>query len=751
MKFVRLLNLILLAALLSACVTATPSGNGTSNPTGELPTPVIAVTPAPSAEAAVRAFLDAYNNGEYSGMYAMLTKVSQASVTAESFVKQYTDAINNLSLARLEYAIRATNTNPDAAEVGAHVIYHTVIVGDLERDLTFKLTREDGGWKIDWNDGLILPDMAGGKKLAMNYTTPKRGDINDINGNPIAKENTVVAIGIQPGLLNEDNESEVLVTLSQLMGKPVEVIQGSYANAQPDWYVPVGEISGETYEKNKNHIDNLPVLKTIYDARYYYFDGIAPHAVGYVQSLTKEEVDAYRKQGYSLGAVIGRKGIEKTYESELAGRNGGDLYLQDVDGALTLLAHSDPYPGSSITLTIDRDFQRQVQDALVGVRGAAVVIERNTGRILAIASAPAYDPNVLNFNNPNIQMLNDPSYMADDPLFNRAAAGTYPLGSVFKIITLSAALQSGSFKPTDTLNCQYEWNGLSDRTRYDWTWDHYQDELANTGEGKTQPSGKLTLLEGLMRSCNPWFWEIGKTLYDQGKTTAVSDMALGFGLGNKTGIGVIDEAPGTISAPVDVFQAVNEAIGQDPVTVTPLQVARFVAAVGNGGTLYRPQLIEKIQPAIGDPVQMFSPDAQGTLPLSAENLKLLQEAMRSVVANSRGTGHRLSNFTFPIYGKTGTAETGAIPHAWFAGYTDVQNQNKPDIAIAVFVENQGEGSQWALPIFGRIVELYFYGAPRRIYPWESKFGVTAEPTDIVTATPSEAPTEEPTPEPTATP
>jgi cell division protein FtsI/penicillin-binding protein 2 len=752
MKLARLLNMIFLAALLAACVS-TPGGNGTSAPNGGLPTPPAQITPAPSAQAAVLAFIDAWNNNDYQSMYAMLTKDSQSSIKVEDFETQYRDATNAMSLKTLEYSVRSTNTNPDDAEVNIHAIYHTVIIGDLERDTTFKLVREGAGWKVKWDSSLIFPDLAGGKKLLMNYQTPKRGDIYDRNGNPIATDDTVVALGLRPGSITADIEPTLLQVLSNLTGKPAPAIQGLYAFAQPDWYIPVGEISGDTYAKNQGVLDGLTnygLLINTFEARYYYGDGVAPHAVGYVQALSKDDIDNgnYLRQGYSRAAMIGKSGIEASEESVLAGKTGGQLYVQDPDGTNNLIAQSDPQPGGSVYMTFDRDIQKQVQDALAGFKAAAVVIERDTGRVLALASAPAVDPNIFALGNPNVNVLNDANYMGDNPFFDRAAEGTYPLGSVFKIITISAAMQSGAFKPTDTLDCQYEWDGLSDHPRYDWTWDHYQQELAATGEGKTQPSGVLTLLQGLMRSCNPWFWQIGKTLYDLGKTTAISDMATGFGLGKPTGITGINESPGTISAPVDVYQAVNEAIGQDPVTVTPLQVARFVAAVGNGGTLYRPQLIEKIQPLIGDPTDIFQPDPQSKLPLSAENLKYLQEAMRSVITNSRGTGHRLNNLGLAIYGKTGTAQTGGDPHAWFAGYTDVRNPNKPDIAIAVFVENQGEGSQWALPIFQRIVEIYFYGAPQHFYPWESAFGVTREPTE----TPApETPTEEATPEPSATP
>ena len=162
-----------------------------------------------------------------------------------------------------------------------------------------------------------------------------------------------------------------------------------------------------------------------------------------------------------------------------------------------------------------------------------------------------------------------------------------------------------------------------------------------------------------MRSCNPWFWQIGKTLYDAGMTTDIANMARAFGLGSKTGI-EIPESAGTIDDPGEQIAAVNQAIGQGDVLVTPLQVARFIAAIGNGGTLFRPQIIERITNVSGQDTQVFKPEAQGTLPISPENLDVIQGAMRDVVSNPRGTAYyRLNSMRVPVYGKTGTAETSA--------------------------------------------------------------------------------------------
>jgi penicillin-binding protein 2 len=204
----------------------------------------------------------------------------------------------------------------------------------------------------------------------------------------------------------------------------------------------------------------------------------------------------------------------------------------------------------------------------------------------------------------------------------------------------------------------------------------------------------------------------------------------------------LTEESGSIPDATSARDAVQMAIGQGAMLVTPLQVARFVAAVGNGGTLYRPQMVEKITSIDGIESYVFTPEAQGTLPIKSETLKDVQAAMRMVIYDKRGTAfYSLANVGYKVAGKTGTATTptgGGNSHAWFAGFTEENNPSKPDIAIAIILENAGEGSEMAAPIFRRIVQLYFSDMknPGRTLPWEASPYVIATPTSPVTDTPA---------------
>ena len=733
MKTVRLLNLLLILGLLTAC-----AGGFTKTP-AQLPTVPVNITPAPSADTALRGFLDAMLVEDYPMMYSFITQAVRNTISETDFAKRYTDDLNAMSAKTVEYNIESTLTSPQSSQAAFQIVYHTVLFGDIQRDFKTTLVLENGEWRFQWDDGLILPELAGGKRLITSYTTPARGDIYDRNGNPIAIQTNVIALGLIAGAVTPDMEDAVINTLSHLTGVRAADIRYNYENYTAGNYVPVGEATADAVNAS-GILGFSGVSGTPYtNSSRFYEPNAAPNTVGYTLFISAEELNAYRRLGYSGAERVGVEGIEKWGEDYLHGRNGATLYIAASDGTYgTALANVDAQPASSITLTIDEDLQAQAQAAMDGLPGAIVVMEMNTGRVLAMVSSPGFDPNWYDLN--NINGVNGP-YAAQQDTLNRATQGTYPLGSVFKIITMAAALDSGVFTPDTTYQCTYAFTDIPGHTLYDWTYEYCNNQKAQTGKDTCPswpPSGLLTLTQGLMRSCDPWFYHIGYDLFNLGKGNLISDMAKSFGLGAATGIEQVAEANGNIPDPADGLQATSIAIGQSDVQVTPLQVARYVAAVGNGGTLYRPQLVESIQPGSGSPIQVFKPDASSTLPLSQANLQAIQNAMRSVVQDSRGTAYaRFTGFAIPIAAKTGTAESGATdPHAWFAGYSLAGKTDKPDIAVAVLVNNQGEGATWAAPIFRRVMEIYFNGRPQTAYPWESSFGVVNPDYGVITPTPT---------------
>ena len=728
----KLISKWLIPLLLAAMVLTSCSGVGKP-----LPTPKISVTTVPETKSTAQLYLSAWEKEDYVTMYNLLSTKSQAGLKQEDFSKIYQDSLTSLTSQSLKTEILHDSINITTAQVDYQSVFQTALFGEFTRTNQMNLALENGSWKIVWDTGLILPELKGGNKLALDLRAQPRGNILDRKGEPIVAQSQAYALGIIPGQISTGQEGQLLYQLSQLTGKPTETIKALYENVGLDWYVPVGEATADDVNAKWNILTGLGgLVMTKFESRYYYDDGVAPQAVGYALGINKDQLDEYKRKGYLGDEKVGQAGLEKYADEALAGKPSASLYVTDPNGQIvTKLNQSDPKPAQNITTTLDRELQVGAQQAISGFRGAIVVMELETGRVLAMVSSPTIDPNLFEPTNRNNEGLDKILNEGDQPLLNRATQSGYPLGSVFKLVTMSAALESGLYTPDSSYYCDSYFKELAGEPLADWT-----------VEKKLPPSGNLTLTQGLERSCNPWFYHIGLDLFRQKGATFLSNMARGFGLGSATGIEQVAEDSGNIPDPKTDGDAVQLAIGQGETLVTPLQVARFVAAIGNGGTLYRPQIIENITSSTGVTTYTFTPQSTGTLPVKPETLSAVQVGMRLVVQANLGTAHyALSGLTIPIYGKTGTATNSTDKsHAWFVGYTQAGRKDKPDIVVVVIAENAGEGSEVAAPIFRRVIETYFYGKPIKLYPWESTLDVTRTPTLQYTLTPTITPIRPPT-------
>ncbi len=715
------LILITASLLLSSCAKR-------SN--GELPTPKVQVSAAPEVDSTVASFLALWETGKYDQMYELLSSASQQGVTVEDFIAFYQETAFNATLQLIETQLLSSMKNPNSATAKYDVIFNTSLFGVFEREINMTLTLEDNIWNVDWDPGLILPELAGGNRLQLETIYSERGDIFTRDGQLIVDQTTAYALAIIPNQIEDGKEGILLNYLADLTGRTSESIQASYEDIRrTNWYVPVGEVSAAEINENWDVITGLGGLQLAeFQSRYYYNSGIASQAIGYLMAITPEQMEEYQAKGYLGNEQIGQAGLEKYAEESLAGKPAASLYVVDPGSQiLSYLNQADAKLPQDITTTFDKNLQIEAQKALLGFKGAVVVMEVETGRVLAMASSPNFDPNLFTPANRNsVELLDDMLNDGQQRLLNRVTQGSYPLGSVFKIVGMAAALESDLYTPETTYFCGSYFEELPGESFKDWTVDK-----------ELPPSGTLSLTQGLMRSCNPWFYHIGLDLFRQKGAAFLSDIARGFGLGGATGIDQVAEDTGQITDPVSDGGAVQQGIGQGDMLVTPLQVVRFTAALANGGTLYRPQIIERITSTNGVDVYTFSPQENGTLPVSQETLDAISVAMRGVVKSSIGTANdELGDLSVPIYGKTGTAENPmGDPHAWFTGYTSTGRADKPDIAVTVIVENSGEGSEIAAPVFRRVIETYYYGEPLKLYPWESGFNVTRTPTPEFTETP----------------
>jgi penicillin-binding protein 2 len=678
-------------------------------------------------------------------MYSLLAAESQAAFTPADFEKQYRTVLQSLTGITVTAQIKGIEAGGDSARAQVHLSFATAILGNLETEVSLEMKKQGLEWRVVFAPNSIWPDLVNGQTLYIAPIAPDRGSIFDRNGAPMVKPAEAYAVGVVPASMVDPNTTAN--ALGRLFGVPGEAMAARYEFAPPDEYFPIGEISVEEVQARKVDwaLGVSGIQVSPYQARYYYGGGAAAHVTGYTVFIPPDQLAAYQLQGYFSDQRIGAAGLELWGETQLAGRNGGQLILLDANNQVVsrLTANVQPVDSQDIYSTVDFELQKAVQFALGGYTGAAVVIDVHTGAILALASGPPLDPNLFDSANINTRFTDNSALSAG--LLNHATQGTYPAGSVFKVVTFSAGLASGLFTPDSIYTCTGTWNELN-----------LPQPLSDWKEGG---HGTITLAEGLAGSCNPYFYHVGYALYNF-DPTFLSQTARGFGLGDKTGLPQLDELPGVIPDPAwtlknegrpwEPLDSINLSIGQGNVLVTPLQIARMMAAIGNGGTLYQPQLVLKVQPTDGStPTYEFQPVVIGQLPLKPEQLTALQNAMFEVTRDCAGClGTARNRFRglpswLKVAGKTGTAEDPGEfglnePDAWFAGFTYDTRTNAPDIAIAVVVQNQGQGSAFAAPIFRRIVEAR-YGLNYARYPWESAVGVVAQPTPTPTAgVPAEA-------------
>jgi penicillin-binding protein 2 len=473
----------------------------------------------------------------------------------------------------------------------------------------------------------------------------------------------------------------------------------------------------------------LPGVTVEVRATRHYLDGPHfAHILGYLWRMPHEEFDYYRSlpgSDYTSNDFVGYAGLERTMEAELRGRRGRRHVEVDVWGReVDVLAVEPPEPGHSLVLTIDRDLQLQTEQflrqgmlAAQGDSAVAIVMSPRTGEILALVSLPTYDNNLFaqGMTESFAGLRQDPGL----PMFNRAIAGQYSPGSTFKIVPAAAGLQEGVVDRHTTFRCD---GIMTLETQDQWLF-YCWIRKHNIGHGH------LDMLGALAQSCNIYFYQMtgGYEDFRGLGLDGLSHYARMFGFGEPTGIELSGEAKGLVPSATwkrlnlggiwTTGDTYNASIGEGYVLSTPLQMLNALAAVGNGGTLYRPQLVREIVDADGHIIQPFTPQVIRHLDVSPEVLATVQEGLRLAVSD--GTAPRANLPEVAVAGKTGTAEYGTpdergiLPtHAWFGAYAPADD---PEIAVLVFVEGGGSGSSTAAPIAAQILR-YYFGLPILVEP-----------------------------------
>lgn len=503
-----------------------------------------------------------------------------------------------------------------------------------------------------------------------------RGSIFDRNGIPLVSNRLSFDAAVVYQELK--NKPEFIRFMSQTLKMPGGDIARSLEKASRRPYAPVTileDIDKEkalTLEEASFDIDGLTIETR--SKRDYLHNNIASHLFGYLSEIGEPELEDLRDYGYRVRDLIGRSGIEKYYETYLKGVDGGTQVEVDSRGRQTrVLGLKEPSSGKDLYLTIDLSLQSACDKLLGERKGAVIVMNPVTGEVLALASHPSFDPNVfvkLQSQDQRAALLTD---KIGRPLSDRAISGLYPPGSVFKIVTASAGLETKKINRNTRFLCIGSYR--LGRAKFD-CW-------------KEGGHGLQDIVEALMNSCNVFFYNTGRAA----GVDALESYATLYGFGQPTGIDLPDEVRGIVPGRAwkkfyrkDAWyegETINYAIGQGYLMVTPIQILNMMGAIANKGSLVRPFVVRRVGDEIVQPVRPRS------LGLKATTIDLIRQGLYDVVNNENGTGRRAKVDGVVAGGKTGTAENPlGRTHAWFVGFAPFDD---PKICVVVFLEHGGKG------------------------------------------------------------
>ncbi|MEE1361344.1 MAG: penicillin-binding protein 2 [Selenomonadaceae bacterium] len=549
-------------------------------------------------------------------------------------------------------------------------------------------------------DGDYYASLADGNRIRIVPAVAPRGIFYDRNGKMLVTNRPGFTVSLLP--LNGPISPEVIQNLSTLLNVPVEKINERIKNHIGFDPIKVkDDVGPEMMTLIEERKDQYPgVVIEVKPIREYTMKEYAAHAFGYVSEISDAELEKKKDEGYKSGDIIGKFGLEKVYDKELRGENGGEQVEVDVTGKpVQVIGKKNPVPGYDLYLTIDADIQAAAEKAIdeqlvqIGAKAAAaVVMNPQTGEVLAIVSRPAFDPNLFahGISEKDWKKINDnPNF----PMDNKAITGEYPPGSTFKIVTGTAALDSGHVTAEEKINdIGHHW-------------------IIPKGNADGEVLGWINFEEAMAHSDNVYFYEMGNRM----GIDTLEKYARMFGLGKITGIDLPYESDGLVAnrrykelnfkEEWYLAETFDAAIGQGFNLVTPLQAAMVMGEIAADGKRYRPHMVDRMVDVNGNVVKKFEPELMGTLDVSPEVIKHVQTGLKGVTVY--GTAASIfRGFPIAIAGKTGTAENPhGRDHGWFVAYGPFDN---PNIVVAVIVEQGGYGAQSAVPIGRKILHAAFH-------------------------------------------
>ena len=623
---------------------------------------------------------------EYEQMYAMLHIEASGNVSQEDFIKRNSAIYEGIEIQNMAVEIIAYD------EEQLTVTYQTsfdTVAGEISfENEAFFLEGEDG-YKLVWDNSLIFPNLASTDKVRVSTTQANRGEILDRNGRVLAGKGTASSVGIVPGKL--ENREEAIAKIAELLETTPEVIEKKLSAqwVKDDSFVPIKTIPrveeiellkvepDEDVLKEKERHESLLAIPGVMisdvEVREYPLGEAAAHLVGYVQSVTAEDLEEHAGEGYTANSVIGRSGMEGLFEKELKGQNGCRIYIVNSEGkekeelACILVQH-----GQDIKLTIDASLQIALYEQFQEDKSCSVAMNPYTGEVLALVSTPSYDNNdfIMGLSSEQWIALNDDE---DKPMYNRFRQVWCP-GSTFKPVTAAVGLESGAIDPNE----DYGNVGLS--WQKDASWGSYYVTTLHAYE-------PVILENALIYSDNIYF---AKAALKIGSEEMESSL---------TGLGFNEELPFEIKMAESQYsnsegietetQLADSGYGQGQVLVNPLHMACIYSAFCNEGNVIKPYLVYQ-KDAVAE---YWIPGA-----FSNETASRVLEGTKKVVNDSNGTGYAAHRDDILLAGKTGTAEikaskddTSGTELGWFAIFTAEDTVERPILIISMVEDVKGRG------------------------------------------------------------
>jgi len=650
-----------------------------------------ACTEAPTAADRFSEYIKLWNEQRFSEMYDKLSSSSKKTITKDEFVSRYEGIYEGVSVKDLKIEFEM----PEEEEIDKEATKATYpfslsmetlagpITFDQDVDIVKEETEDGEDWFVQWSPSMIFPELEGNEEVRVRSIAPERGQIFDEKNNGLAVNGLAYEIGIVPGNLPE-NRDETIQSIAELLSLKVKEVEDKLSQSwvQPEYFVPIKKIDPQNQKLLEKLIAIPSVQKKDVPARFYPYGEAAAHLTGYIGSITAEQLEELKDEGYSSQSLVGKAGLEQVFESRLKGETGYTIYIEGTD---KVIAEKPPVNGEDIKVTIDGKLQKQLYDQLKGEAGTAVAMDPLTGETLALVSSPSYNPNEF------IYGLSSSEYTAlsKDPLkplmarFNK----TFSPGSSLKPIIASIGLEAGVLNPEE----EKQINGKTWRKNS--SWGNYSITRVS------ETDSNVNLKDALIYSDNIYFAQLALDIGAEGMVNGLKK----FGFEEE-----IDFPFPISTSTISNENLSNEQLladsgyGQGEILMSPFHLTAAYTTFVNNGNMVKPYLEVK-----DEANTTFSKEKI----ISEDNTNIILTNLEEVVNDPNGTAYKPIVEGLQLAGKTGTAElkqskddqTGK-ENGWFVGV----NTNNPKLLVTMMIEDVKDrgGSHFVVPKVKEVFKQY---------------------------------------------